>query len=81
MSPRLPTESICSSLTWKEDGPNPDVNFGSSMGRLKTNFVKLRRNPEILAHYNQIMVDQLEMELGNQRLMWIIPKHRINSII
>ena len=46
-------------LPWKVDGPNPDVNFGPSMGRLKTTLNKIRRTPELLEQYNQIMVDQV----------------------
>ena len=46
-------------LPWKKEGPNPDVNFGRSMGRLKSTLTKLRRTPEVLEQYNQIMVDQV----------------------
>ena len=46
-------------LPWKRDDPNPDLNFRPSMGCLKTTLNKLRRTPELLEQYNQIMVDQV----------------------
>ena len=43
------------------DGPNPDVNFGASLDRLKTALTKLRKEHGLLEKYSQIMADQLAL--------------------
>ena len=60
------------SLPWKDDS-RPCINYKPALGRMLTTLSKLRRDPELLKQYDQIIKDQL-----NDGILEVVPSNELN---